>query len=472
MILKKKLGPFLILCLLTGCVAKPNIAISDNLEGVSTEKATEQQTTEDISESSEQAVDSESVISEEDCKKYADAVIGGEDIWLNELKEMMKESGDVAGCWFQDFNMDGIPEFIVGPHTIGVHAAQCYKVYSVATGVLKPLMIREYESEDNSLQFWKHAAIFNSEELDFPNFQGYLYMNDAGEYNFYIGSTDGTGSGQYYAIDELVPNGDSFTRESRIAISYGYLDYDQSELGWTATISFRGQDAITTDSVEDVRNALNKLFEGKERKCVNVSSYIVCEYDDNGTNPYLDLSYDKKLELLKSSIMECYENASISTPEQKIPFEYLLDEIPNWETSTNTGQNESDDSYSFSLDEYVTEYLFMSPGVHDTYWELYDFDGEGHYNKDAYSVDGEYLGSGGEGTYTCTGSYLIIDNVMEFKIIHSTGSLFMDGEEWDSRGILVPLVEPDVMNADEYQELVDDFIYDKDGWLDGSDYRN
>lgn len=455
--------------LMTGCTVRPNIAVTT--EQASTERIDTEAVAPITEEVSEEISDEESNGINYDAETCVNAVLESENIWLQNLKDTMKESGDSGYCWFQDINMDGTPEFIVGGYTLGAHAAKNFKVYSISSGQLKPMVRSDSDiEEDNDLDFWRHGYIFSDPELSKNDFQGYLYADENGDYNFYAASIDGDGSGTYFCLDEVLVSDDTFRREERINITYGIIDYESGEVGWKANINLSEESMDTTQSIDEIKELYKKIFDGKtRRKSNNVT--ILCESDDADAQLYENMAEEEKRDALTASVNNCYSMALEIDENQEIPLISAIDDMVSWTSSqpSDSGNVEEDE---FSLTEYLDTYSFVAPGVQDAFWEVYNFNSNGTYMKDIYSVNGEYISEGSEGTYSTTEDTLILDDgTFQYKYNYTTGSFFMDGDSWESRAYLEPLTDMGDLTEEHWQEILDFFYYDKDNLLDESHYR-
>lgn len=98
-------------------------------------------------------------------------------------------------CWFQDMNMDGIPEFIIGPMVSGAHAAHDFEIYTYQNGSLKQLF-------GDIVTIWPNGRNMTGEN----SFNYQLYKKNDGSYIWFSEEVDGVATESYYILNAIGVN--------------------------------------------------------------------------------------------------------------------------------------------------------------------------------------------------------------------------------------------------------------------------
>lgn len=155
--------------------------------------------------------------------KAAQAVIDGGEIWEEYPNEFISFGGDAGGisCWFEDLDMDGAPEFIVGPIVSGAHAVHEFEIWSCKNDSLEPFELQYYGEEkcSNMISLWYH---YTPEEEYSDLLRSRLFKDKTtGEYLYVIRGADGNGSGNISYLSVL-NGGKRLWENGRFSVSEYY----------------------------------------------------------------------------------------------------------------------------------------------------------------------------------------------------------------------------------------------------------
>ncbi|MCD7891537.1 MAG: S8 family serine peptidase [Ruminococcus sp.] len=128
-------------------------------------------------------------------------VLDNEELWLESLNDEYHDENSVEFydnyCLFQDMDIDGNVEFIVGGDVTGIHA-HSFHVYKYINNELIECL--EYTDSHSTLCFWDYI----NHEPTYDGFLCKLYKNnDTGEFIYVSPGEDGIASESYYILDEL-----------------------------------------------------------------------------------------------------------------------------------------------------------------------------------------------------------------------------------------------------------------------------
>jgi hypothetical protein len=130
---------------------------------------------------------------EETLPSMVQAVLEQESTWLDKVNTLYRTASDFYGqCngWFQDLDMDGTPEFIVGGAEEGRMGIAQYFIFYWDNGTLQPMEIRYSDTSSESLS-WNVGAL----PTDAAQFPLYLYQSSEDGAYYYLsgeGSINGT----------------------------------------------------------------------------------------------------------------------------------------------------------------------------------------------------------------------------------------------------------------------------------------
>ena len=184
-------------------------------------------------------------------KEYPDTVktlIEKKKYWQDIVNEAMQESYGELQFWFQDIDMDGTPEFIVGGSSFGAHGARGYSVFKVDGGDVKLMKDIHDDYSENVLMFWLHDEEENSQHPELAGFAAKLFCDEQGNYEYLTYSVDSTADKMEYYLERLVPADGGFKQEKILtfymcfepdgSVSYMFEpEWDSEKSKYTGTIS-------------------------------------------------------------------------------------------------------------------------------------------------------------------------------------------------------------------------------------------
>lgn len=154
-------------------------------------------------------------------ERYPDIVNAVYDNFSVWVKYMTEEYGvkDDFYFWFQDMNMDGKPEFVVGPAVTGAHACHAFAVWEENNGKLE--QSSKYYTDDymtNDILMWHNYNAdmdLNRPSSNADSFYMTLYKNN-GKYVYIYPISDGDADITVMAISSISCPGGTTTEEFRI----------------------------------------------------------------------------------------------------------------------------------------------------------------------------------------------------------------------------------------------------------------
>lgn len=408
-------------------------------EGVSVD------TSESVSQKEEA---SEAVIgepsTEEFAGQYVDAVMLSEQEWRSACEAYTTGEEDRTYCWLQDFNMDGIPEFIVGGNTVGNHAASGYHVYCYEDGEMKLMDIIEYDRavEDHLLCFWNRGSgtIFKNDESYPPYYQGYLYWDPDQGYRYFTASIDGDAMGEYYIIDEVEIMDGTLKSTTRISITH-------SAEGWTAEIYMPGEDMLSVTSADAIQKKIGDLFQGLVRRKTDTWTFMIGSGVETFEKMYWSMDEQERRQALLEAFSNCYSLAEQPHENQEPPFNHLFDSDNGNSSGEHGNAGNSEGAGNFEEAEGLTSYLlshnFFVPGNQDNCWGEYFFHEDGTLAEFVYAADGSNRSDLIDvGTFRVKGNQVILnDDWVTLEWYPDDGILLDRGDNWENRFVLIEGLE-------------------------------
>ena len=388
--------------------------------------------------------------------QYVDAVISSEAMWMGAMESLPGDKEDRECCWFQDFDMDGKPEFVVGGHTVGLHASKNFHVYQFVDGSLKRINVlyEGWTEEDELLGFWKNGKIFKNYMLNSEDFQAYLYWDARTGYHLYSASIDGYGSETYYNLYELIISDGRIHRNNLL-----HVTRRREGLSGECILP---QGTVQLASAEDVRRAMETLFQGKERRKLNTGAFLWGLGVETFEPMYGSMNEEEKRQALISAYQDCYVLAGQAEEDQELPLYHLFVESDE----DYVGGVVSTVTQTETLEEYIEDYLyynrFFLPANLGDYWNEYVFYRDGSYDIACYSSEGEYLCYYESfGSYDVVGDKVVLDDgEYTLDCYMEDGILLYRGASWEDRFGLIEGTEQ-MMNADLFS-LAKQVIYETD----------
>ena len=154
-------------------------------------------------------------------EKYADIVNTVYDSFSVWVKNMTVDYGvtDDFYFWFQDMDMDGTAEFIVGPAVTGAHSCHSFVIWEEKNGKLVQSS-KFYNSEyaSNEILMWHNYGTgmdFKRPSSNADSFYLYLYKKN-GKYIYIYPSSDGDAFSTVMLVNSISCPGGDITEEFRI----------------------------------------------------------------------------------------------------------------------------------------------------------------------------------------------------------------------------------------------------------------
>ena len=273
-----------------------------------TTTTTTTKTTSDEASSSKKSIVPITTAEPAPAEKAAEIVMENEDMWLDYINTYVSENEwdnrsiktDYCGCWFEDLDFDGTPEFIVGGFNPGWQAGCVYMLYKIKDNKLERILDKNASSHERSL--FNDTLVINDNRSVIPGFasaNGASIIKDKKGKFRYILSHNSSAFG--FFLTELTFDRNEFSLSSAISIArisfapFGEVVYDLPDpvLG------------VRSCSKEDFIADVDDFFDGSE-----------CYYSRIGVIPCSNPMKDKDEKWLadaerseqSSYISICYDN--------------------------------------------------------------------------------------------------------------------------------------------------------------------
>lgn len=291
------------------------------------------------------------------------AVLDNEDLWLDTINGETIIDG-YNDCWFQDMDMDGDVEFIVGGYIGGVTSFDGTSIYS------HDFLIYNYV--DDELVCMGGFAFWVGLEDEYDGFPCQLYKNsDTGEFIYLNSSIDDVAREKQYYLEELEFLSDaSYQKNTVVTIKVA------SDGSYTY---YFGDDTVS----------LSEMLSDYDAYFANLTPYqttvqtIPCSVSSADRDGYYDtMSDEEKLAVLTESY-----NAWSYTEDDSVeqPLADVVDELRDDATEDTSASETSSAKTESELKDNIAAYGDIVG------WEYVDYDGDGQ--KEAFAViGGEELG--------------------------------------------------------------------------------
>ncbi|MDY3258637.1 MAG: carboxypeptidase regulatory-like domain-containing protein [Ruminococcus callidus] len=191
---------------------------------------------------------------------------------------------DYISCWFQDMDMDGNPEFIVGPMISGAHSAHDFCIWKNNNGNLEKFCI-----EDEELVSPASSDIFTlwpgNNDKGSESFTSKLFLNtDNNKYYYFFYNEDGVYNETYWMSDLFDCS------SKKISSKYSITEHFESE----------GSNPIRTFTFDNNEVSQDQFLSDYNAYFSKLKSYSITVKDINYLN-YRSLSTDEKKKLLIDS---------------------------------------------------------------------------------------------------------------------------------------------------------------------------
>lgn len=254
-------------------------------------------------------------------EQFIQAILDSEDIWQQSPNEytIYFSDSDVY-CWFEDLDMDGIAEFIVGPMTSGAHQEHDYQIWTYKNSTIEPFNISkiDYNGEeysDNWISLWLHdvTEILNGKE----SFRWQLFKDKTtNEYIYVCIGADGVATEAYRYLDVLSCNDISIV-DSKFCITTS-----STSITCKVNDSFVTQDTFIEEYDEFFSNLIpyeitvsdfsyDSYTSSNNKKSILENSYNAWSYKENNSInlPLSDEVNELRNESYTSSSGKCGDNA-------------------------------------------------------------------------------------------------------------------------------------------------------------------
>lgn len=247
-------------------------------------------------------------------EQVVEVVIENESMWLYSIDE---GADGYTECWFQDLDMDGVPEFIVGGQVVGAHGGVFFDVYRYQDGKLAYMSVQSIENGtvwDTRLGIWGTGS-----RGGHNGFVCQLYQDTATDSYVYVyPSSDGAADYTDYSMYELsLASDNTLITEEIVTVEWtmdGYLY--QPEYTYYETISTLTRKELL-DRYDDYFTSLTPYRTSiKAIPCTRLSVDMSGHYDVMSDD-------EKKITLLESYEAWGYEKSAVI----ERPFSDLISEI-------------------------------------------------------------------------------------------------------------------------------------------------
>ena len=285
------------------------------------------------------------------------AVLDGEAQWQddpnNYLQNVHETTAEQVCGWFQDLNMDGEPEYIVGPLVGGAHSAHDFYIWTEEDGKLKAYNLGAESSSDGGLSniytLWPMQSGAGS-----AAFTGQLFQNTkTKEFLYTFFNEDGVSSEGWQIVDTM-QCAEKTIFGGRFSVTTEYANNNITGYRYTAN----GEENIPAQQFKDAYEAYFADLQPFAVTTKNVSYQDYQAADAEGRKALLLDSYNA---------WSYQETSDVTLP--------LSDEIARISQTANTTKSETE----ADLQEKVN-------GLNVIEWNCGDFDQDG--NLEAFCLVG------------------------------------------------------------------------------------
>ena len=159
-------------------------------------------------------------------EQFIDALLTSEDVWTESPQGYTRNmhNSDVY-CWFEDLNMNGTPELVIGPMVGGAHVVHDFEVWTYDNGTLEKFGIyypnglySNTPEYSNSLSLWLHDIDETVEGK--ASFRYQLFQDKTtGEYKYVCINVDGNGLESNRGLEVISCNDISINTGFRLTIT-------------------------------------------------------------------------------------------------------------------------------------------------------------------------------------------------------------------------------------------------------------
>lgn len=290
--------------------------------------------------------------------QFIDALLTSEDTWTESPQGYTTNmhNSDVY-CWFEDLNMNGTPELVIGPMVSGLHSANDFEVWTYDNGILEKFNIYYPNGKYSDAPEYSNSLSLFLHDVDGATLEGkasfrYQLFQDktTGEYKYVCIDADGNGFEAYRGLEVISCNDTSINS------------------GFNLTITDAGSYSCEVNgssvSKEEFVNEYDKFFSNLTPYEISTKDFLYKSYIEMGTE-------DKKAVLTESYDAWAYAETSQTT----LP---LSEEVLKLKQTYENG-NKCGDNATWSFDEATGTLTISGTG------DMYDYFDNIHFSTDERS---------------------------------------------------------------------------------------
>ena len=289
--------------------------------------------------------------------QFIDALLTSEDTWTKSSQDYtINTHNSEVYCWFEDLNMNGTPELVIGPMERGAHAENEFEVWTYDNGALEKFNFY-YQNSEHSTSEYSNTLRLLLHDADKVNLEGkarfrYQLFQDktTGEYKYVCINADGDGFESYRWLEIMSCNDTS--------INSGF------DLTITDADSYSCKVNGSSVSKEEFVNEYDKFFSNLTPYEISTKDFLYKSYIEMGTE-------DKKAVLTESYDAWSYAEISQTT----LP---LSEEVLKLKQTYENG-NKCGDNATWSFDEATGTLTISGTG------DMYDYFDNIHFSTDERS---------------------------------------------------------------------------------------
>lgn len=282
--------------------------------------------------------------------QFIDALLTSEDTWTESPQGYTTNmhNSDVY-CWFEDLNMNGTPELVIGPMVSGLHSANDFEVWTYDNGILEKFNIYYPNGKYSDAPEYSNSLSLFLHDVDGATLEGkasfrYQLFQDktTGEYKYVCIDADGNGFEAYRGLEVISCNDTSINS------------------GFNLTITDAGSYSCEVNgssvSKEEFVNEYDKFFSNLTPYEISTKDFLYKSYIEMGTE-------DKKAVLTESYDAWAY----VETSQTTLP---LSEEVLKLKQTYENG-NKCGDNATWSFDEATGTLTVSGTGAMYDYNNLY-----------------------------------------------------------------------------------------------------
>lgn len=278
--------------------------------------------------------------------QFIDALLTSEDTWTKSSQDYtINTHNSEVYCWFEDLNMNGTPELVIGPMERGAHAENEFEVWTYDNGALEKFNFY-YQNSEYSTSEYSNTLRLLLHDADKVNLEGkarfrYQLFQDktTEEYKYISVNVDGYGDEDYKWLEVLSCNNANINLCFKLTDTGAGYSVDSSSV-----------------SKEEFVNEYDKFFSNLTPYEISTKDFLYKSYIEMGTE-------DKKAVLTESYDAWSYAETSQTT----LP---LSEEVLKLKQTYENG-NKCGDNATWSFDEATGTLTVSGTGAMYDYNNLY-----------------------------------------------------------------------------------------------------